>query len=73
MNKRDAHDTHCCIEHGCKYGHADCPVENGIRKQCYLCEQCGLDTDGYYSIPLRTVEEQRKYINDLWENHERRA
>lgn len=34
------HTEHCCILHGCKYGDADCPVENGRKKQSYLCEGC---------------------------------
>lgn len=24
------HITHCCFEHGCKYGDNECPVELGI-------------------------------------------
>lgn len=66
----DAHDTHCCIDHGCKYGEDDCPVANGVRKQCYLCEQCGLETEDYYSngYDERTYEEQHDYIAALWEH-----
>ena len=32
--------SHCCALHGCKYGHAGCPVENGEVVQDHLCEQC---------------------------------
>jgi len=64
---RDAHDTHCCIDHGCKYGDHDCPVANGIRKQCYLCEMCGLETEGYYGEPERTQQEQEDLIDAMWE------
>ncbi len=65
----DAHDTHCCIvkSHGCKYGDENCPVANGIRKQVHLCEQCGLETEGYYGEPPCTEREQREYIDALWE------
>lgn len=38
--KHDAHDTHCCDRHGCKYGDEDCPIVKGERKQLYNCEQC---------------------------------
>lgn len=24
------HNAHCCVEHGCKYGYDDCPVELGL-------------------------------------------
>ena len=42
------HQTHCCIEHGCKYGNSNCPVELGLVQQTYLCEDC--DIDGIKSI-----------------------
>lgn len=67
----DAHDTHCCIEHGCKYGEEDCPVANGIRKQQYLCEMCGLETEGYYGPPKRTEAEQQELIDGIWEEKQR--
>lgn len=34
------HETHCCEEHGCKYGNEDCPVVIGLIKQRYRCEFC---------------------------------
>lgn len=34
------HTSHCCFEHGCKYGDPECPVELGIVDQEYECEQC---------------------------------
>lgn len=37
------HETHCCIEHGCKYGDKDCPVEMGLIQQRYICESCDFD------------------------------
>lgn len=38
--KYGAHPTHCCAQHGCKYGDADCPVEMEIVEQVYPCEDC---------------------------------
>lgn len=37
---RDVHTEHCCAEHGCKYGHDDCPVETGRKSQSHPCEMC---------------------------------
>lgn len=34
------HTEHCCVVHGCKYGHEDCPVANGQKDQSYPCEEC---------------------------------
>lgn len=43
MSTHKSCETHCCINHGCKYGHEDCPVENGTIAQAYLCEYCDED------------------------------
>jgi len=40
QKKYDIHRTHCCTEHGCKYGDKDCPVELGLIKQDYICIIC---------------------------------
>lgn len=37
------HETHCCVVHGCKYRDPDCPVENKVINQDYLCEDCNSD------------------------------
>ena len=34
------HVTHCCAQHGCKYGNSDCPVKTGTHEQEYPCEEC---------------------------------
>lgn len=34
------HETHCCFDHGCKYGDEDCPVSLGLTNQEYPCEFC---------------------------------
>jgi len=39
-SKHYACRTHCCKDHGCKYGHKDCPVKLGDVKQAYPCEYC---------------------------------
>jgi hypothetical protein len=40
----NAHLSHCCFKHGCKYGDGDdCPVESGEMTQEYKCEQCYRD------------------------------
>jgi hypothetical protein len=67
----DAHDTHCCIEHGCKYGDEDCPIENAVRKQQCFCESCGLETEGYYGKPERSRSQQQHYLDVLWEESQK--
>jgi hypothetical protein len=37
------HSSHCCLEHGCKYGNDECPVTTGIVIQEYKCEDCDDD------------------------------
>jgi hypothetical protein len=37
------HASHCCFEHGCKYGDNDCPVVTGEIKQKYECEECKIE------------------------------
>lgn len=34
------HESHCCVDHGCKYGADDCPVVAKLIIQKYPCEQC---------------------------------
>lgn len=59
--------SHCCLEHGCKYGYEDCPVATGKVKQQGLCENCGLESEGYYGVPEYTREQQEEYLEGLWE------
>jgi len=40
VNKTGVHQSHCCIDHGCKYNDKDCPVVSGQIKQKYPCEDC---------------------------------
>ena len=59
-NKHRACRTHCCVLHGCKYGHEDCPVTNAIIKQEYLCEYCGLFHIKMLEIDKTFLKENRK-------------
>lgn len=38
--EKDVHTEHCCVDHGCKYGADDCPVEHGKKKQSFPCHFC---------------------------------
>ncbi len=68
--------SHCCVIHGCKYGHEDCPVTTGKVLQDYLCEFCGVDED---SSEVRALKAQRaarsadspRYAADLESWHDR--
>lgn len=39
-NNEGVHIGHCCVNHGCKYGYKDCPVELGTALQGYPCPSC---------------------------------
>jgi hypothetical protein len=41
MNNHRSCSSHCCVLHGCKYGHNDCPVVTKSVAQEYPCENCG--------------------------------
>jgi hypothetical protein len=36
----DVHTEHCCIAHGCKYGHDKCTVMTKKKPQSGYCETC---------------------------------
>jgi hypothetical protein len=40
MSNTGVHASHCCAQHGCKYGDDDCPVVQGTIEQLYPCESC---------------------------------
>ncbi len=40
--ENDIHTEHCCKDHGCKYGAANCTVASGQLKQSFECEACAL-------------------------------
>jgi hypothetical protein len=45
VDKVGIHRAHCCVLHGCKYGHKNCPVVTQQIKQEYLCEDCESEGD----------------------------
>lgn len=62
-NKYKACETHCCIIHGCKYGHKNCPVVLGKIKQKYMCEYCS-DVLSYGFRGYRYTESEWKIFID---------
>lgn len=40
MTNVGVHQTHCCKQHGCKYGDSVCPVFSGEVIQDFPCETC---------------------------------
>lgn len=48
MTEREigVHNSHCCVDHGCKYGDDDCPVVLGKVPGIY-CEQCEDERNDY--------------------------
>jgi len=60
------HETHCCVEHGCKYGDEDCPVVIGLIKQKYFCQDCN-PNDNYiinnkFNVNIDMLNEKDKSI-----------
>ena len=43
QSNKCVHTEHCCLKHGCKYMHDDCPVANGTKKQSFDCWDCESD------------------------------
>jgi hypothetical protein len=39
-SEKCVHTEHCCVTHGCKYGDPKCPVDTGVKKQSFACEDC---------------------------------
>ena len=56
MNEHEigVHTSHCCSQHGCKYGNDECPVENGDSKQEFPCQDCDED----YDVPMWKIKEK---------------
>lgn len=63
--EKDVHTEHCCSKHGCKYGHADCPVENGLKPQSYPCEYCAMDAEYLEQIPTEDLVSELKRRGDF--------
>ena len=62
--ERKACPTHCCPVHGCKYGHADCPVVLGTVPPVYPnnngCWDCREDA----ALVQRPAPPQRKPLTE---------
>jgi len=58
----DVHTEHCCVIHGCKYGHDTCTVVTGEHRQSGPCEECGLTLEGFNG------EQQRRLLVSRWPN-----
>ena len=66
-SKYGVHRTHCCINHGCKYGYEDCPVTNGIIKQDHLCQDCCDDGDSELTLgQLITLKDLSDAFNEKY-------
>jgi len=69
-DKVRVHQTHCCVLHGCKYGHDDdgCPVVACQIDQEYVCEDC--DSDGIDTIDqAKAAEKEMSYCSDKYQNY----
>lgn len=63
---KGVHATHCCKEHGCKYGDEDCPVYLGIIKQEYPCEYCEDTNEGNEdNTVIGGIEAYRQLVYDI--------
>lgn len=62
------HASHCCFQHGCKYGDDDCPVASGQVKQLYDCEECYNDR---MEIELQSEEEAIARIRQTLQSYAR--
>lgn len=40
LGRIGTHESHCCSDHGCKYGDTDCPVYKKLVFQDFPCEMC---------------------------------
>lgn len=60
------HKSHCCTEHGCKYGEEDCPVVNKYVKQDGMCFDC-IDEE---MMSLEHEEWVAKYTADQMEDED---
>jgi hypothetical protein len=67
MTEGTTHGSHCCKDHGCKYGDESCPVEAGTEPQEFPCEQCQYETehkfDNFTDSELELVHAALKTLN----------
>ena len=70
MAKNNICISHCCIIHGCKYGHKDCPVSTGVIRQQYMCEDCYNDIQK--SNEYKSLIKYRDNIKKIFLNKNRK-
>ena len=58
------HTSHCCKDHGCKYGDSDCPVETGRLKQEYPCEMCSYEEREHRYFTLQKKQQLNNDVNE---------
>ena len=39
MTTKDVHTENCCVVHGCRWGHKNCTVANGTKRQSKECSR----------------------------------
>lgn len=65
MTNIGTHRTHCCAIHGCKYAHADCPVQLLQVMQETECQVCD-ELDPYDNYTTEYVLEF--LVDGVWEH-----
>jgi len=45
MAHNRTHQTHCCKDHGCKYGDKECPIVLGELEADFICEECNEESN----------------------------
>ena len=56
------HDSHCCSEHGCKYGDPDCSVVLGYESGV-LCEECEWNEQNPDKIAHKNLIKEHDALN----------
>ena len=65
VDRLGVHNTHCCKEHGCKYGDFDCPVEHGPLPGV-RCESCDWDEEQHRECheEIRRLKERIEFLQN---------
>lgn len=56
VNSDGVHASHCCLDHGCKYGDDNCPVVSGRVTQLYKCEDCTSEEHEFDGMDDKTFD-----------------
>jgi hypothetical protein len=71
MTNRNAHPSHCCPKHGCKYGYDDCPVVAGAVQPTYPnnngCEMC-VERDDPIDAEIARLQAENEALRKLAEH-----